>query len=1756
MSKWWDEDMSDAGQGMFSDPALAVQLATMPIQLLQQQKVQEQAARDARGGFMKNIMNDASSVGHALDGALKHVGVGPVNASNGLKALWYPVDKTATGMYWAYSNGVSQPLSTLFLMAATGQGSGQGGPDAVNYFSAGDWAKSWHKANDISPAQVVFNAENTYNATDNQGALSFLGPGGKNLDKTEQDQIKRQTSKFINDTDYWRNKQGWTYTAGTGALDFMTTLGLDPTYAGLKVAGATVKGLRTVAVAGEATKAAKGVSLLNIGADKAANAITKGLSKTPEQATQGKKVQGFFDWAGKQDSPWAIAQHSIWGTGRRTNPARYQLSQVLYGADDVEKPLIMRFAMGDNTAAQQLALKNGDLMAQIGRMSDNRQLVDSIKYDPALMSHFMGEEQAGRLAPSYPGGPGIGGTSPSTLANQLVEAPYPRPSTPGPRQAGWDALYGNLQKKANVYRSAAGDILKGQNGVRPMSGAAATSFADALRFDAWREGRLTSLDTQLGVMEAKGGLHAEVLGGLTKHPDQFSPGEANLFGTTKSLYRMGAVGVRNTEASANAAIASKTADRNAIAVSKTANGASLTKKVGGFASRTLRTGFYSVPVRVVQSFGDRLPTTLVNHNDLDAPERVLDMLKRVPGLSRDVRAGMVNAYSAAPDKVSRSAVLKKIHQDVVAHMAQGKNLSYDAAKVISDMIETGTTNAYNKLQGKSVPKPQMFSAAENAATTHRADMYEDGEGWIVSPLAKTQLSYSEPLLDVKELDRFLSRNSGYLQSLHAAGGKMYDGVRDVSDGLSNVWKAATLLRPGYVVRAPSEEMAASAIKFGLMSSIMDSAHGGKNWALNRKQQLKAVVGKDSYASAVGTKTRLKIVDPSLKATTEELKLPTTRLNVSDAWPVVMDRIGSEKSLHSSLASKISKMEKDKNHDPAVLAGLKGDLADHQDIIDEFTDYSHELLRLATDSKGRRIGEGLIEHNGNVVPQAFSKEWDNPISRDQLSSDSAMQTMFARSESIDTGRLIKTGAWTAIEKDDPNYMPSLLDALNKQWGQDDLFKLVAGDPSLKAAKAWLRTPDGRIHLSQMGGHGRDSETLLRGIKDTLGQYTANAPVLLDKISKGETITAAEIRGAIAHDDLQPVHGEEVRGLTKQGRTQTAFGHVDNLIEKSFRRLGSIPTDIMSRHPVYLRAQEARMRQLMDDELSYQKSIGNAGDTIDPKKYNAMLKKSDTLARKDISQVVYDPTRTTATQALRFIAPFLSAHIDGLERWGGLVAEKPQFVSTAAKVYNAPVAATMVTDQYGAKVDENGYADTYDVDGKVIGKHFVSIQNRTINLKVPPGARGLVGRLTGTNGQNVPIKIQALNTILPGDPWWNPGTGPVVQIAASQIAKKNPAMGDFLQWAKVLPYGPTGFADSLTPKYIKEAWTSYQVASGNENSEDFRKNVLAEYQRQVADHANGGPPPDFDLAEKNAKKFSYLKAFTSWMTPAQMQTTPLTGTPYQFYIDQYRKMQEVDPKNADANFLQRYGSDYFVFTASLSKSIGIAPTLSAANVAKGEKDLISNSVVNDDGLVPFIVGDVYNKGDFSSSAYAAEKGMSFGGQKARGTTSVEDALTDAQRRLGWATYGKLINGVDAALIRSGFHSYTQSGADNFLLLKQQIQQDVGSKYPAWLDDFSTTNTNAVPKRIDALKQLVQDPRLRDDPMRQDIPYLTQYLAMRDVFKTVLQGRGSSKLSFDVAGRPIGNNQDIGQSWRTFQTSLVAGNTMFADVYNRYLSNDDLQ
>lgn len=1656
MAKWWEQNMGDAGQGLFSDPATAIQVATMPDQLLTGQSYADQMkqadadARAKRGGFMQQIMSGLASVGKGVDGALSNVPGWGVTKNIANAAILQPVDKVASGMYWLYSNAVSQPLSTALLVGGKAD---IYGPDQL--LSGKAWSDAYHEAEHISPGQAFYNVNRT-EFTD----LSQEVGATRDTDLTAQQQ--KQMERFLYDSDYWRNRDGWKYTAGTGTLDFATNL----------------LGLETgpISAAAKAVKAARSVPVLEAGAKLPSVSYTV-LAKTPEEASQSTKVNNFFDWADGK-SAFEIAQHPLWGTGRRANPARQQLSQILSVTPRDDMPLILRFATGDNKALQEMSARSQDVVTQLGTASDNRKLLAGHAWDADILDSYVQAKAAGNALPVGVVAPGEQG---------LYEA--------GATAATMKRMQSNYGPNVWVNRAK-----------------------------EWQAAQVKTADIEIGGLQAQENYWAKALGdNLAKNVDDISPADSNLFGTVKSLYRMGPLSMRSTEGAADKAIIGATVARRGR------------ETTGGIASRVVQKGYFSVPLRVYQSFGDRLPEGVVNHNDVDAPDRVLDMLKQVPGLQQADRLDMVNRYSDAGDKLQRAAALKDIHAQVVDHMVSSHNLNDDVSQFAQDIINDGWEKSMFELTGRT-PASQRFSAAKTSGGQY-VDVIEDGMGRRIAPYAKTQLSASDPLLDVRQLDRILSRNSGHFTTLTSNGGKVYDNVKTFADAFNGLWKASALLRGGYALRAPSEEIVAGAVKFGLITAMADAGRGGTNWILNRGQTVKAVFGRDGIT----------VDDPAALAAAAEHDLPVENVKVNKAYPMVQRRISDERKLQAeaeaesrSLGRRLANAKSDDKIEE--LSGLKQDALDrieeHKNIIQEHVDYSHEILRQAERPTKRRLGESEFTYQGVKVPQAFNREWAGVIPRDQITSDNAMAAVYARGEAIDTARIIKSGSWKTIMPGEANHMESWLDAINKQFAQDPLIQKVLEDSTTKSASDWLRTPAGRQHLRDLTIQARDPSKLLQTITHTLDQYLPEGTGLREKLVGGEKVSEADLRQAIQQEDFPPVHGEELRAIST-GNSATRM--VDDIIAKGFQVLGTIPSDIMSRQPIYLRAHAAHMRDLIDKEMSYRTGIGKDPTAIEPATINKMMGTADTLARKDLSQVVYDPQRTTATQALRFIAPFMSAHIDGLERWAGLVAEKPELINTASKIYNAPVASHLVTDAQGNLVDEDGYADVHGPDGKITGRQFVGMQDRVLNLKVPGQTRNIKGIGEVSTG-GLPIKISALNTILPGDPWWNPGTGPLVQIAGSEIAKAYPSTGDFLQWAKVLPYGPQGISDAITPKYMKELWSAWQ--GDDPSNTKFQQAMLQEWQRQSAEHANGGPAPDMKKVTENAKTFSFLKALTSFLTPAQVSATPLTGTPYQFFADQYKKLQSVDPRTASQVFLSQYGSDYYAFTASMNKSIGIASTAPAVETARMYKDIIDQHPE----LAGFIVGP-YNQGAYSSSANAALQDMVIAGQKAREKMTAYDAIQENQKSLGWQHYQKMTGFIDSALFRAGYHSYEESGAETFKDLKKQVVNALSNNFPAWEVDYNTTDRGAVPRRIKAMEQLVQDKRLQDDPMRSDVKMLDLYLKLRNDYKAKLNVRDNKSLTAQ-------DNRDLAIGWARAQMTLAQQDTKFNDVFNRYLGNDSLQ
>ena len=1765
MSKWWDTDMADASQALYSDPNFAISVATTPQSLKQQQsqfKFDETQAQD--GGLLGDIMG---ALGTA-DSWLSNIpGWGIAK-----QAVSYPIDKVASGMRWIYSNAISQPISTLLLHSAHNMNEGPSG-EWSGLFSWG-WGDDWKKAEHISPGQAFTNIQNTAAATYGGDPIfnSLWGDAGAHMSQHEKDMVKQNTDRFIYDTDFWKKKSDWRYNVGSGSLDFMFNV-IDPATAGI-VSGVskTIKGARGVQfVAQDARYASKVPGAAGVARTRGPIVDLFVKQQTPEQVAAAPSMQKAFDWM-KEDGRTVeeIANHPMWGKGRRANPARYDIAKLAHDTPRENMEQLWRFAANDSNAAADLAKSAPEVLKKLGQTMDNRILLEGTRMNLPMLQHFKANYEdaanSGPLAGSMPGTPAMADTE--SKFPQLLEPPFPRPATPGPRQAGWDATWGKLATDSAINRTAASEIAR-KTPLKMVGPAEQTTLADGLKAEQWKSAQLDTLANDYDELIN----NEKYLGGILGQMDNWTPAASPLFGAINTMYRMGGLAMRNTE---------KAAEKRALM-----SAGKRPKPIGSnFVMTAVKRGM-GAPMTIIHNFGDRTPQGFVDHNADDARDRVFDMLKQVPGMQPSQRLDLIEIYNAASNKVERSQALDQIHDAVMNHILGTNGLHPDIAEVLKGAIKDGIASKIQELTGKAPSNisqrfgPEATSPDDIAKLTgqsvddlvdnakpvrsDRVVSVEDGHGLVISPLAQTQLSSNDILFPVQEINRLVKRSSGSFQGFRGSAGEAKDWVVKRMDGFDNLWKAATLLRPGFIPRMVSDEVLARMFKFGGMATLLDTGKGMGHFLSNRSRQVGAIVGKGSYVPTTGkgiasNRAIVALDSEDIIAKAEARGLRTTRIKVPPTLRMAYGRISDENDALAETQRELAKAQRAEDPDQGYIDALKARLDDHRNVIDEYHDYVGEILRQAEVSKGRRLGDtDFIYKIGKTsyrVPQAFSQEWDNPIPRDQISSESAWKNLFTRGEMIDRQRFWshaeKTGAYDLITPDDPGHMQSWLDAVNKQIRQDPFHRMIAGGASDKEALQWLtRDGNGRKYMQNMGHWNQNKPQFVRNVRFMIDKYLGD-DFLKGKIANNEIITEADLRAAFPRDEFPVVHGEEIKQHSSLRVHETANRWLDNQTEKAWKHLADIPADIMSRHPLFLQMHQHEMENLIRQQYHFK--MQNFGDdTITPKEWEQMNQKAAARAKKQMSQVVYDPVNTVGSQGLRFVYPFFKPWIDGIDRWAGLVAERPEQLSKLSKIYNAPVAANLVTDNEGHHVGTDGYATVQTVDpatGKVITeKKFVPLTDRVLHLKAP-WAKGPGKELAS-------IRMNSLNTILPGDPWFDPGSGPIVQVAGNQLAKSSPQMGDFLQWAKILPYGPSDSTiDLFTPKYMADAYNAYM--GKDTQNEKYQQAVLDIYNMKVAhyyEQLRAGKhvqPPKMSDIQRDAKNFLWLQTLTDWLSPVSVKNTPMSGTKYQFFVDQYKALQAQDPLNARDQFLSMFGEDYAGFTASLTKSMGIAATIPADKQMEKYRDLIAE----DPDMAPLVVGDVYNGGPFSSSVYLKQLHDEVGGQRVRQKLTAEEAIADMRVQEGWRQYMQTSTALDAELIRAGFTSYTQNGAQVFQQAKQNLVNNLAAQNPGWAKAFGTTDRNAVPNRIRFMEKMVTDPRIMNDPLRKDAQVLREYLIVRNQFKQMLGQRGLQQLSFNEAGQPAGQAPDLGYAWRQYQMYFKNSSVQFGKLFNRYLSNDDLQ
>jgi hypothetical protein len=733
-------------------------------------------------------------------------------------------------------------------------------------------------------------------------------------------------------------------------------------------------------------------------------------------------------------------------------------------------------------------------------------------------------------------------------------------------------------------------------------------------------------------------------------------------------------------------------------------------------------------------------------------------------------------------------------------------------------------------------------------------------------------------------------------------------------------------------------------------------------------------------------------------------------------------------------------------------------------------------------------------------------------------------------------------------------------------QDPLASQAVRGASVEDLTKWLKqTAEGRQYQRRIGltpgarGAGTenriiaDPEELANSAWHDVAEYMPT-PEIRAKALEPDGVDPEFLKKAVPMAQRPEVHTGQVGGAqTKYKRA------LDNVVGTWFKWAATLPADNWSRHPLFNQLYEGHLKTLAG-QLKKQGAYDTTVDGVE-----RMATTARRLALRDTRKLVFDIAhRSDAAAALRMISPFMAATTESFQRWGRIIADRPQVVGYANDFFNAPIAKGNMQDADGNDVTKDGYSYTIDpATGKAV-KHLVPKSQRYIVARMPHSLARTLGLPLGADPSSGKLTLSqnSMNLVTQGDPWFSPGVGPIVQIPVNQLVKDKPKAAELARQLQVLPFGPqnggafgTGpageAASFLLPSTVKNFLTAYDT------SDDRYQSVkLQIMQRAAFEHEQlGKPMPSASKIAAMTKNYWLFSAGSAFLQPMATQK----ADKYQFFRDQYNNLRRIDPLSADDEFLKRYGESYFIFAQSQSKNdSGIPATIKAVDLEKKYGDLIAANPE----LGALIVGPEGN-GPFSPEAYSYQLNTPVtpgGSEMQRTKMSASQAMEENQRRLGWAKYTGFMNALTAKLHNQGLKSFSDKGAEGLKAQKQAITQLFGSPTlpdgsdnpfynEAWSKDFNTLDPLKYERLVPALQKVATSP-LADDPNRSDLRVLQTYLGARQGIVQALAQRKKSGGSNVITAK---SNADVLTAWQKFVDGLVESDTRFGDLHSRYLSRD---
>lgn len=1165
-----------------------------------------------------------------------------------------------------------------------------------------------------------------------------------------------------------------------------------------------------------------------------------------------------------------------------------------------------------------------------------------------------------------------------------------------------------------------------------------------------------------------------------------------------------------------------------------------------YAASLVYNNLYVRPVRVISGTtwnGIRAP----GHIDIDAEDshRALSAsLQQANVFSKDKVQSMVSDYINA-DRATKDYLVQQYDHATVQALAMKYGMTPDQASTIYKNVAGLRGQA---MSGRVYSTGYVETASGGRL---RADhVADDGSLVTVHPVFNSQLQNTHVLTDYEHMDRMLRYTSKPFQRLirdetqkaeALANGpvslaeaeeiarkattevglpvvrKAQQMSSEALDGLSKLWKFNVLFRLGYGPRAIADDFMGQVARLGATNMFFDrTLIGGRNLAMRKMNHY--------MGDPTGVEQQLTSIDIGLNELSRKITDREAKIERINAYLPASPQAG---------ASYLGRGAKGRK----LMNQRSSELQKTQAQLDDFTNQRNVLRE-----QRNRIGQtqNALGDRYQIMPDgtAFPLPYQGPhgpMYKDMMAGRRTIDSMIGGT-ATDMWNQFRKGDWRVLTAaDGNNYVSSYLRVLQNQFKTDKAaMAAIRGEDMVK----WLGSAEGRAYRADSAMKNMSVEEHADRMQSTIDHVlpasTPDGVALREALINGESdAKMAELIKKIQRDT--PDHAPDIQGegIAYNMGKGDFFDGVNRTIDKFYDIMNRLPAEHLSRNPVFFQLYRQHASEM------WQMAKDSGVEKISAREQERIAEQARKLAVKDVKKLTFNMDyETKIAHALRFIAPFFGPMQESFTRWGRIVADKPEVLARAANIYTAPIRAGHAVDKDGNLVGEDGYVRNPDGSKRLVPKDEMHIQ-----FQAPQWLAKAIGQ---DQGSIVDMPINTLNLVLQNDPWYNPGTGPWVQLPANWIAlRSDPSIGDAMTKLGILQNVTENQMQQVTgsgPSFIMQIL-------GQDDYKQQQRDMA--YLMQSEDYKWKTGMRDTEPTWKEIKDRTEHSALLRGWMKAALPVSSSFKDPYQYFRDRYRELTLADPKTADQVFLAKYGSAAFSFTGAMTYNKKGLPA-SVEAVLKDQK--YSYLTDADPDLASVIVG-LDSSQPFSQTAYVQQMRS---GQRQQ--LDAADVMKRSEANAGWAQYDKYMNILNANLKQAGFMSFSDHGAEKFDSMRKGLvailtSPDINGKKNGMYNeqfakDFLTIDRSKDERIANAMNSIVKERTLIEDPMRSDIRSLATYMDFRNSMKQTLAARNQQGGSADITAK---SNADLRLQFSNAAHMLVESDTKFESLYNRWLSRD---